>query len=249
MPSSLLTNLGALGCAALLAACGGEATPRGPATGPTAAPATSPPSGLDALEARLQRATSIRIHAVLGSDGALQTRLSGDEVLASNNRVRVVFDGTVGGRQVAARLFSDGSTMRGGDLHAPFRFDTPPSLRDGLEVVLLRMGMLHNVERLSRSQPPEGIDGKARTWLTNTNFDHQAGEPIRGAATERYTFMLSMDRKRGAADVVLWLDSSTSLPVRRDLVVHFPEGDMRVREEYLSFVLDGPVDDAEFRGP
>jgi hypothetical protein len=216
--------------------------------GPSATPAAPPPSALDALEARLQRAGSIRIHAVLGSDGALQTRLSGDEVLASNNRVRVVFDGMVGGRQVTARLFSDGSTMRGGDLSAPFTFDTPPALRDGLDVVFLRMGMLHNVERLSRGQPPEGVDGKARAWLANTKVDHQPGEPIRGASTDRYTFVLSVDRKPGSADVVLWVDSQTGLPLRRDLVVHFPEGDMRVREEYLSFVLDGPVDDAEFRG-
>ncbi len=231
-----------------LAACGAQSAPRGPAAGATPAPTASAPSALEELEARLQRASSVRIHALLGSDAALPTRLSGDEVLASNNRARIAFDGMVGGRQVTARLFSDGTTMHGGDLHAPFRFDTPPALRDGLCVVLVRMGMLHNVDRLSRGLPPDGVDGKARTWLTTTNVHHEPGEPIRGASTERYAFVLSVNQKRGSADVVLWLDSSTGLPLRRDLSVHFPEGDMRVREEYLSFVLDGQVDDAEFRG-
>jgi len=110
----------------------------------------------------------------------------------------------------------------------------------------VRMGLTHDVARLAAGKTPDYIDGSARSHLEVVGAAHMAGEPVRGAATEQWTWLLYVDHKK-AADETLWLDARSGLPLKRRVVVHFPEGDMDVGEEYDDFVVDGPVDAETFR--
>jgi hypothetical protein len=105
---------------------------------------------------------------------------------------------------------------------------------------------LHEVARLSSGLPPEYIDGSARRHLGVVGLVERPGQDVRGVPTDELSWGLEVDGKRGA-DETLWLDRRTHLPVRRRVVVHFPEGDMDVGEEYDDFVVDGPVDAETFR--
>jgi hypothetical protein len=136
--------------------------------------------------------------------------------------------------------------MRGGHGGQGFDMDAAPALRDGIAVDFVRRGLTHDVARVARGQTPDYIDGSVRNHLEVVGATHMAGEPVRGAATEQWTWLLYVDHQK-AADETLWLDARSGLPLKRRVVVHFPEGDMDVGEEYDDFVVDGPVEDGTFR--
>lgn len=160
--------------------------------------------------------------------------------------MRFLFQGAFGGKDLDVLFRSDGTHMHGGPPGHAFDMDTPPALRDGTAVEFVRRGLTHDVAGLASGEPPASIDGQARRHLEVVGPQHLAGEPVRGAATEEWSWLLYVDHTR-AADETLWLDARTGLPVRRRVVVHFPEGDMEVGEEYDDFVVDGPLDEASFR--
>jgi hypothetical protein len=163
--------------------------------------------------------------------------------------MRITMQGAFGGKDVDLLFTCDGHRMRGGARGgAPFDFDAPPALRDGFAVAFTRMGLTHELARLSGGKPPEYVDGSARDHLGVVGATEAPGETLRGAATDTWTWGLFVDHQR-AADETLWLDPRTALPLRRRVVVHFPEGDMTVGEEYEELVVDAPVPDDAFAMP
>ena len=233
-----------LSATALLAvACGSSSPP--PATAPAPAQASGPPASLEALEQRLLAAHSLRIHARLASGGRIESSFEGTLVAGAGEHVRMDFQGSLGARPSDVRLVCDGAKMHGGSREHAFDFDAPPALREGLVVTWVRMGLLHDVARLSAGSPPEHVDGTAAKWLRVELATRAPDEPIRGAPTERWSYLLYVDDKR-VAEGDLWTDGKTGLPVRRRLTVHFPEGDMQAGEEYEQVEVDGAVDDATF---
>ncbi|HEY3822304.1 MAG TPA: hypothetical protein VGL81_34300 [Polyangiaceae bacterium] len=225
-----------------LSACGGGAAP--PAT--PAAPPAPPATALDALEQRLIGARSFRFHAQLATSGRIESHFDGTVVAGPDGRMRLALQGAFGGKDADALFVCDGARMHGGARGQPLDLDAAPGLREGVAVGFVRMGLTHDVARLASGKTPDYIDGSVRRHLEMVGPEHAAGEPVRGAATEQWTWLLYVDHQK-AADETLWLDARTGLPVRRRVVVHFPEGDMEVGEEYDDFVVDGPVDAETFR--
>jgi hypothetical protein len=223
------------------AACASTST-RSPSS---PAPSSKPGTGLAALEQRLLSARSIRVHARIASGGRIESHFEGTLLAGTGQRLRMDFSGDLGSRPSDVRLVCDGTKMHGGSREHSFDFDAPPSLREGVVVAWLRMGLLHDVARLSQGSPPDHIDGTMDKWLRVETAEHAPGEAIRGAPTERWTYLLTMDGQR-VAEGDLWLDAKTGLPLRRRQTVHFPEGDMQVGEEYEQVDVEGPVEDAAF---
>ncbi|MGD0527990.1 MAG: hypothetical protein ABSE49_22845 [Polyangiaceae bacterium] len=219
-----------------------------PAPASTLAPA--PASALDALEQRLSSARTFRFHARLATSGRIQSHFEGTVLGGEGGRLRFVFQGAFGGKDVDVLFTSDGTHMRGGPRGHVFDMDTPPALRDGTAVEFVRRGLTHDVARLASGETPDSIDGTARRHLEMVGPQHLAGERspgmAGGAATEAWTWLLYVDHQK-AADETLWLDARTGLPLKRRVVVHFPEGDMEVGEEYDDFVVDGPPETDAFR--
>lgn len=116
-------------------------------------------------------------------------------------------------------------TARGSFMGTPFdkTFDQPttPELRDALLIGLVRMGVLHNVVNLMAGQAPDHSTGGAREWLTPHDF-----KPLKNGVA--YKLRLAA---REAGEAKLYFDKR-GFPELRDLLVHFPQGDMHVIETY-----------------
>ena len=121
----------------------------------------------------------------------------------------------------ATRLHSQG-TFRGKPFQKSFDQPTTPRLRDAVLLGLARMGLLHNVARLSQDLPPEHADGSLRDWLQAVNFRR-----VKGGVS--YTVLLD---GKDVGPVTLLIDAKSKLPRKRTQVVHFPNADMRVTETY-----------------
>jgi len=226
-----------------LAAC--SPPPPTPTTpGPPVPPA--PSSALDALEQRLTSARTFRLHARLASGGRIESHFDGALVAGPDRRMRLTMQGALGNKDVDATFLCDGSRMGGGARGKPFVMDAAPALREGIAVTLVRMGLLHDVARLSSGLPPDYLDGKSREHLRVVGLTQRPGPEVRGAPTVELSWALTVDGKDHAADETLLLDQRTGLPLKRRVVVHFAEGDMDVGEEYEEMSVDEPEDDATF---
>jgi len=238
-----LKPLPVLALSLALVCCGASTVAPSP---PPASPGADEP--LASVEQRLLAARTIRVRLRVASDGAIASHYEGTLVLGEGQRARLDLQGDVGARPTDLHLVCDGKTMRGGTKDHAFEFLAPPALREGLVIAFVRMGLLHDFALLSEGRPPAHIDGTVRSWITTAAAVHSPGETIRGGATEHWTWALVVQGGSKAEEDV-WVDARTGLPVRRRVVVHFPEGDMQVGEEYEEVTIDAPVDDATFTVP
>ena len=120
----------------------------------------------------------------------------------------------------ATRLHTKGAFM-GTAFAKDFDEPTTPELRDALVLGLSRMGLLHNVVNLSQGNGIDHASGGAREWLEPVKFRRVKG----GVA---YTLLVS-GKETGTATLLI---DSRKRPRKRKLVVHFPNGEMRVTESY-----------------
>jgi hypothetical protein len=200
------------------------------------------------LERRLLGAESVRIRGAAGSAGAVISGLEGEALIASGNRAHLQFSGEFGGTEVTLALVADGEQMWGGNGTEQFESDVPAALTEGILLGFTRMGILHNLSLLSSASPPDGTDGTIDGWLTVSNFAWGESETLDGVPTQALTFDLTV-RETPPAQVVLWLDQANGLPVQREQVVHFPDGDMRAVEVYEAVEIDAPFESERFVVP
>ena len=197
------------------------------------------------LEQRLLSAESVHIRGAAGSAGAVISGLEGEVVLASGNRARIQFSGEFGGMGVTLALVADGEQMWGGNGTDQFEDEAPTSLNEGILLGFTRMGILHNLALLSSVSSPDGTDGTIRDWVTVSNFAWGESGMLDGVAAEALTFDLTVNGTP-AAKVVLWLDQENGLPVQREQLVQFPDGEMRAIEVYEAVEIDAPFESEKF---
>ena len=200
------------------------------------------------LEQRLLNAETVLIRGAAGSSGAVVSGLEGETTLASGNRAHLQFSGVFGGADVTPALVADGEQMWGGNGSDQFESEVPAALNDGILLGFTRMGMLHNLALLSSASPPDGTDGTIADWVTVSNFAWGDSETLDGVDTDTLTFDVSV-HGTPAASAVLWLDRERGLPVQREQVVHFPDGDMRAVEVYQTVEIDPLVESDKFVVP
>lgn len=125
----------------------------------------------------------------------------------------------------ATRIHAKG-TLMGKPFERDFDERTTPELREAVIVGLARMGLLHNVVNLSQGEAIDHAAGGARDWLEPAKFRR-----VRGGVT--YALLVG---GKETSEVTLLIDSKQR-PKKRTMVVHFPNGDMRVTETYRFPVL------------
>ncbi len=203
------------------------------ATGTTAAQ-DSADAAFKALERRLLEAESVSFEFDIRAVGPVPAVLVGNAEIGPKETASLVATGSFAGGEAAIRLESDGRAMTGGNGDAVFQADAPPALRQGLLVGLTRMGLLHNLAVLSAGSPPDRIDGTVTDWVRYSDMTLGPEESVDGVAALRFSFTVVVSGVPSAL-AELWVDAASGLPIRRIQVMNFPQGEMRVLEEYSDF--------------
>jgi hypothetical protein len=185
--------------------------------------AQNPADTIAALEARLDAADRVQVEFEVSATGAVTADVRGRLHLQRNGTTVLEATGQFAGAPVDVALTADADSMllRGGSADSLLQA-RPPALADALLIGFVRMGILHNVARLTAAAAPDHGDGGVRSWVTL--------EPL---AERENTFEFALTvAGEPAGTATLSLDTR-GLPVRREQRVAFPEGEMRVSERYL----------------
>lgn len=242
-------------CLAGAAAAAGTRTPACDYASLAATPDCSAGDALAGLEAHLLEVGALRLPFDVSAEGAVEARLGG-ELAMRGDGLSLVADGHFGGRAAALAFTAASGTMnasveRDGQRRVlePADQAAPPGLREAVVVGLVRMGVLHNLARLTELAPPDHASGGVEDWVTIENA--RWGEP---AELDRLPARaLAFDIRVGgqpAGRAVLWLSAGgrpgdarsipPGMPLRREQRVAFPEGEMRVTEAYFGIGAAAP---------
>lgn len=239
----ILSSLSAMILALLIAAC---ATTGDRLTGEPAEPieGSPPPTGKDAwaertmseLEKRLLGAARVEIEFRVQSEGVVVSAVEGKLSWTGSDEVELVATGELAGAPIDLALRADASTMTifvGGQQHSSG--PRPPALVEALAIGLTRMGVLHNIAVLSGGLAPDHAEGHVREWVEYGK--PQLGEPelLGGVEARPLEFAISVE-DQWVGQATLWLGEG-GLPIERQQAVNFPEGQMKVTERYVTFVI------------
>lgn len=208
------------------------------AAGAATAAGEDPAELMAQLESRLLSAKRVRIEARIESRGVVASTLSGRSELRERNRASVAWSGEFAGKPVDMGLESDGRAL---ELNRGDERRSEPSPRQCNRALLLgltRMGLLHNLARLTALQAPDHAAAGVDQWVTLDAFRPttfaQGGE-LEGLMSFGFDLVVA-GQPSGSAR--LWLDPASGLPRRRAVTVRFPGGDMEVVETYTRFEVD-----------
>lgn len=181
------------------------APPEAPAPPKVSSSAVPGAEQFAALEAQLLAADPFILRFHIESKGAISALAKGDVV-----RIRNAFSLHAYGKV--------GSEDRGGDLKLD---NAPEATRRTVILGMTRMGLLHNIDRLYNHEEVEA-DIDQRVEVANVTWD-----PV----PRKFAFDIMVNGAK-TSEAELWVDESNR-PVQRHVVVHFPKGDMTVRESYV----------------
>lgn len=202
----------------------------------TAAAQDLEPAALMAqLEARLLAARHVAIEATIVSQGVVPARLQGRSELLDRNRAAWSYAGEFAGKPADLALSVDGSALRLRSGAASREAPVAPESNRALLIGLTRMGLLHNLARLSSTLGPDHAQGGVERWITLDSFrpiTYAQGGELEGLMSFGFDLLVA---GTPSASARLWLDPATGLPRRRQQTVRFPQGEMTVVEDYTRF--------------
>jgi hypothetical protein len=205
----------------LLSACGSEA-PRNEGA------KTDPASRFGELERRLTAADTVRFTYRVTAQGAVDADIAG-EVTIDQAEFHVTGSGQFAGQDVEVFVRGDGDTYELGNQATRDTLSTPVAMAEALLIGFTRMGILHNLARLTAAAPPDHADGGVREWVTVDAFATDPADPA------GLTFNLTVDGEpSGSASLEI---GPTGLPVVRRQNVQVPTGEMRVEERYSGVTI------------
>lgn len=193
-----------------------------------APPPASPSSRFEALESRLLTADTVQFSFHVTAEGAVEADLTGEANLTPTT-TRLTATGTFAGQPVDLLLHRDGDAYEFGNANTHNNLPAPPELKEALLLGLTRMGILHNLARLTGGAPPDHAYGDVRTWVTVDSLT------VAAADSAAIAFNLTVaGQPSGSASLQL---DAAGLPVVRRQVVQFPSGEMRVEERYADVII------------
>lgn len=189
------------------------------------------------LEDRLIGAQRVEFEFEIESEGALISHFRGRVRWLRDAELSLVASGDFAGQAQALELRADATTMtsfvEGSERWSGAR---PPALIEALVLGLTHMGLLHNLALLTGGMGPDHAEGGAREWLATDERELGPAQTRAGVLARPLAFVIVVSHEP-VGRATLWLDER-GLPIEREQVVHFPEGDMRVVERYSNFVLE-----------
>ena len=191
---------------------------------------TEPAAMFSALEERLLNAGTVRFDFHVSAQGALEADLRGAFAIGPADLAQLTAVGQFGGQPVDLLLRSEDEELEFGNKSNRTLAARPPHLKEALLIGLTRMGILHNLARLTSASAPDHADGGVREWVTVGSFAAEASDP------DVLSFDLTV-AGQPAGSASLAVDSQGRLLVRRQTVL-FPSGEMRVVERYSAVTID-----------
>ena len=205
---------------------------------------TVDPDGLlKEVEAHLLTPSPVRILIESDAVGAVEAHLKTTLTLAPTDKVRLETEGTFQKQPLTLVLVSDGLVMkrvRNGELS-----EAVPStgLRRQLLTELVRMGALHDLALLAEGKLPDHL-GDVETWVVAHDAKVGDVDPTFEPPARPIGFLVRVSGTE-TGDCALYVDK-TLRPVQRQQLVHFPSGDMRVKETYA---FDAAPPDVDYSKP
>ncbi len=188
-----------------------------------------------ALEARLLAAQQVRVEMKISAEGAVKAAYQGTLVV-EGKQVRLDQTGHFMEQPSHLQVTAGKDAFKFGHAGKLQTATRPRHLEEALWIGLTRMGLLHNLAMLHSGQGPDHAGGGVKDWVRGHNFRFLEEETLENRRMMRIQFDLEVS-KIPAGQAILWLDSKTGLPYLREQVVQFPEGEMVVREQFLSFEI------------
>jgi hypothetical protein len=185
-----------------------------------------PASEFFSLEERLLAAESLRLEFRVTAEGALEAALQGVLDIGPAADVRLRASGMFDGQPVDLLLRSSAGQVEFGNGTSVTQAPVPASLKEALVIGVTRMGILHNLARLTGGAAPDHAEGGVRDWVTVGTFVLDAGA---------LAFDLTV-AGQPAGSATLEIDSN-GRPILRRQTVEFPAGQMRVVERYSAFTI------------
>lgn len=174
------------------------------------------------LEQQILDAEGFSLTFEISSEGAVNSDLSGKLALCRGNKISIQSNGELFGESVKNSLQSDGQIMNLNRMQQAL----PPNLNEAVIIGLLRMGLLHNLVRLSGNLAPDHASGGVAEWVR---------VPVVGENSDKLFFdILVAGNRAGRADLVL---SDDGLPLARLQTMYFGSEEMAVKETYKDFSL------------
>jgi hypothetical protein len=208
------------------------------AAGAAQAAGEDPAQLMAQLEARLLAARRVTIEAQVESQGPVNSRLRGRSELRERNRATLAWSGEFAGATVDLGLEADGRALelrRGAEKR---RDPGPAQSNRAVLIGFTRMGLLHNLARLSGLQAPDHAAGGVEQWAVLDSFrptTFAQGAELAGLMSFGFDVVVA---GTPSATARLWLDPASGLPRRRQVTVHFAGGDMHVTETYTRFEVE-----------
>lgn len=172
----------------------------------------------------------------LDSKGENPSHYAGTLELISGNALHLTAEGHFKSEAVQVELDSRDAagthraTTKGPSVSS-HRDPPAPQLREALAITLVRMGLLHNLVKLTNDAPIEKAEGGVAEWVKAVNPKDGASEAVGGEPCRRVDFELHLQGQQ-MGEASLCIADQTGLPLQRNLTVHFPSGDMQVTESY-----------------
>jgi len=183
------------------------------------------------IETQFLEADRVEMDFHVTAEGAFQADIAGKLELNADG-AHLSGTGTFGPDSVDLWLESYGTGYIYGNGPQRTSAPVPPHLREALVIGLTRMGVLHNLARLTAGQPPDHADGGAPEWVV---LDQFSWEKMEEDGTAAMTFALAVEgQPSGTALLEL---GSDGLPLERRQTVEFPGGQMIVVERYQRLVI------------
>ncbi|MFO7768508.1 MAG: hypothetical protein R6W82_06100 [bacterium] len=230
-----LSLVGLVVSLALLTSCGrGEQVPRLPNHDAFFA-ALSSDDHIEAfglMEEGIEGMEAVRMTYTVESSGAFTAFLTGVLDLRTDADTLLTAQGSFGGEVMDLVLAIRGDSLiaRSGDRQKSV--ERPEDVREALVIGLTRMGIFHNLARLSAAQPPDHGEGGVREWVEVVDVRAPSGNmegEESGSSSFRFGIRVS---GQDSGEAVLIVNRETGLPRMRIQEVRFPGGMMTVRAEY-----------------
>lgn len=207
------------------------------ASGPRPVPeSTSPEARLQLAEEVLQTARAANASFEIESKGENAAKLTGTLHLLDGSAIHLQAEGAFKGEGVQLLVDSrqpDGinrSTTRGPSVSS-HRDPPAPKLREAVALGLVRMGLLHNLAKLSLDQPVDKAEGGFGEWVKPVAIKDGHSDNVHGQSCRRVDFDIEVGGKV-MGDASVCIADATGLVLHRRQTVHFGAGDMTVSETF-----------------